>query len=424
MVSTRSIVHSHLLVLALAFAFPAHAGDVDILIEKLVSKGILTRADAQELTAEIARESHAALSPAAPLANTVTPAKPSWRDRISLQGDLRLRHQSQELNNAPSLGNLEIDDQDRWRIRWRAGMVAEVNAQWEVGFGLASGGSDARSTNQTLHRGFSTGDARLDYAYARYAASEHVSVLAGKFKNPLWTPKDLLWDSDLRPEGVALPIEFTLADSIEAFMTAAYLVLSEDVAAGQKDASMLVLQAGATFAITDTVTLKLAPSYYNFAGLQGGSGPLVSALRSNTRDADGNLVNGYDAITLGAQLSIAGTGLVPMVSLFGEWVNAFDPDDDDTGWLLGFALGNAQVSERGDWQFKYNYRRLEADAWPEFLPDSDHLFGATNTKGSEFEFAWGLGSGVDVALDYYSNAEFMGTDIEQDLLQINLNLKW
>ncbi|MFP6816541.1 MAG: putative porin, partial [Pseudomonadales bacterium] len=60
----------------------------------------------------------------------------------------------------------------------------------------------------------------------------------------------------------------------------------------------------------------------------------------------------------------------------------------------------------------------------EFLPDSDHLFGATNVKGSEFEFALGLADRVNVSVDYYSHAEFLGTDIAQDLLQIDLNLKW
>lgn len=415
----------------LACAMPARAGDIDLLIEKLVAKGILTQTDATEIAAEIASETRAVESTltvqdmnAFPAPRAVATARSGWWDRINLKGDLRVRYQDESLDNAPTVGNLDIGDQDRWRIRWRAGAVANVNEQWEVGFGLTSGGSDGRTTNQTLRRGFSTGDARLDYAYAKFAATEQVDVLAGKFKNPIWTPKDLLWDSDLRPEGVAVPMQFTVADSVEAFVTPAYLVLSESISGDQDDISMLVLQAGAKFDITDTVSLKLAPSYYNFSGLEGGSGPVGLDVPSNTRDIDGNLINDYDAITLGGQLSITGTELVPKVSIFGEWVNSFDPSDDETGYLLGFSFGDAKVSGSGDWQFKYNYRRLEADAWPEFLADSDHFFGATNTRGSELEFVWGLARGVNVSLDYYSGAEFMGTDIEQDLVQLDLNLKW
>ncbi|MDH3641395.1 MAG: putative porin [Gammaproteobacteria bacterium] len=420
-----------LTMLVFAYALPARAGDVDLLIEKLVSKGILTQSDAEEITAEIASEAQAVESTlvvqdmqAMPAPRAAATAGSGWWERIKLKGDLRVRYQDESLDNAPTVGDLDIDDQDRWRIRWRAGALANVNEHWEVGFGLTSGGADGRSTNQTLRRGFSTGDARLDYAYTKFAATEHVDVLAGKFKNPLWTPKDLLWDSDLRPEGVAVPMEFTLADTIEAFVTPAYLVLSESVSGSRDDISMLVLQAGATFDLSDTVSLKLAPAYYNFSGLEGSAGPVGLDVPSNSRDIDGNLVNDYDAITLAGQLSITGTELVPKVSIFGEFVNAFDPSDDETGWLAGFSFGDAKVSGAGDWQFKYNYRRLEADAWPEFLADSDLFFGATNTKGSELEFVWGLARGVNVSLDYYSGAEFLGTDIEQDLLQLDLNLKW
>ena len=87
-------------------------------------------------------------------------------------------------------------------------------------------------------------------------------------------------------------------------------------------------------------------------------------------------------------------------------------------------MGDAKVSNFGDWQLKYNYRRLEADAWPEFLSDSDFFFGATNVKGSEFEFIWGLAKGVNVSVDYYTAAKFIGSDLEQDLLQLDLNVKW
>jgi hypothetical protein len=443
MISLRSFVRSRLLLSALVFApllalaVPVQAGEMDLLLGKLVAKGVLSEAEAREIKSEVAAETQpvvaAMLVQKGPVQNLQVPVVASgerakaparWADRVSLQGDLRVRYQDENLDNAPTLGGLDIDDQDRWRIRWRVGAVAEVNDQWQVGFGLASGGADGRSSNQTLRRGFSSGDARLDYAYTKYAATENIEVLAGKFKNPLWTPKDLLWDSDLRPEGIALPLRFTLTERVDAFFTPAYLVVSEDVAGSRKDASVLALQAGASFAVTDRVSVKLAPTYYNFSGLKGGPGPLALDVPSNARDGAGNLLNDYDALTLGAQMDIAATKLVSTVSVFGEWVSAFDSNDDDNGWLLGIAFGDAKVKGRGDWRFKYNYRRLEADAWPEFLADSDHFFGATNTKGSELEFAWGLARGVNLSLDYYSQAKFLGTDIEQDLLQLDLNLKW
>jgi polyhydroxyalkanoate synthesis regulator phasin len=430
MFSIRSIVPLHVVFLVLAMISSAvTAGEVDLLIDKLVSKGLLSQSDADEIAAELIRETSTA-------ASTPITSHSNWTDRIALKGDLRVRHQSEELKNAPSAGNLGIDERDRWRIRWRAGVVANVNERWEVGFGLASGGTDARSTNQTLRGAFSTGDARLDYAYAKYQASEQADLFAGKFKNPLWTPKDLLWDSDIRTEGLALPMRFTLGDRIETFVTPAYLVLSEEAAFEQRppgvlshsdgatrdNIAMWILQAGATFELTETVSLKLAPAYYDFVNLKDSPGPLRPNISSNSRNNDGLLIYDYNAVALGGQLNISGIERVPKLSLFGEWVNNFDADE--SGWLAGFTFGDSKIGGVGDWQLTYNYRRLERDAWPEFLADSDPFLGPTNVKGNEIEFVWGLATGVSLSLDYYGGVEYLGTDIAQDLLQMDLNVKW
>jgi hypothetical protein len=427
----RSAAVLRLFIVVITCAAPVHADEIDVLIGKLVSKGILTQADASEIKAEMISEAGAGKPTLAvqdlstpPPVQEVAARESGWWDRLDFKGDLRTRHQSEKLKGVALVDDLDINELNRWRIRWRAGVVADVNEKWEVGFGLTSGGSDGRSTNQTLRGAFSTGDARLDYAYARYNATENVDLLAGKFKTPLWFPKDLLWDSDLRPDGLALPMQFTVADRVEMFVTPAYLVLAEDFANRRDDASVFALQAGANFEISDAISLKLAPSLYDFSGMKGTPGPVSLSVPSNSRDSSGNLIYDYDAVVLAAELGIAGTALVPKVKLFGEWVNTFDPDDDNTGWMLGFAFGDAKVNDARDWQVKYNYRRLEADAWPEFLADSDHFFGATNVKGGELELVVGIARGVNVSLDYYGGAKFLGTDVKQDLLQLDLNLKW
>ena len=72
-----------------------------------------------------------------------------------------------------------------------------------VGFGLASGGDDPRSTNQTFTDSFSHKGIRIDLAFAEYRPAPWLALIGGKFKNPLWIPSDWLWDSDIRPEGGA-----------------------------------------------------------------------------------------------------------------------------------------------------------------------------------------------------------------------------
>ena len=80
------------------------------------------------------------------------------------------------------------------------------------------------------------------------------------------------------------------------------------------------------------------------------------------------------------------------------------------------------------WQAKYNYRRLERDAWADFLPDSDFYGGDTNVKGWEAEFKLAINKNVTLGLDYY-NAELIRyaagqTEEGQELLPRDLHLKW
>ena len=421
-------------------AQPLWAGDVDILIKKLVEKRILTESEARDVLKEMTEEAEKEKAEVKESAKVV-PAEtakevaqkevksdavglPEWVKKTKLQGDFRFRYQTESVENAPAITGLDIDEQDRWRIRWRLSAHTKVNEQWKVGFGLASGGSDPRSTNQTLRRGFSTGDVRLDYAYANYAPYKWLSAWGGKFKNPIWHTKDLLWDGDIRTEGIAAKVKYSVNPDVGLFFTPAFFVLTESILGEQDDAYMWLLQAGVDWKISDKVSLKFAPTFYTFENLKGTPGPITLAIPTNSRDAEGNLLFDYDAIAFGLESGYKFGGFIPYLGVFGEYVHTFEPDDDETGWLAGVLVGHKELKDFGQWRFKYNYRRLERDAWPDFLPDSDFLFGATNVKGSEVEFSFGLTSHVTIGLDYYFDNKFINTDIEQDLLQIDLLTKW
>ena len=84
--------------------------------------------------------------------------------------------------------------------------------------------------------------------------------------------------------------------------------------------------------------------------------------------------------------------------------------------------------EFGKWRVKYNYRHLEKDAWPDFLPDSDFYDGATNAEGHEFEFCLGLVKNVWFELDYYHamkiDYDAGKTDEPQNVVQCDFNFKF
>ncbi len=399
---------------------PVSAGKVETLIDKLDDKGILTQPEAKPLVTEIDKEEANEkvqikyMAAAAGRKEATFIQLPKWVEKMKVKGDFRFRYESKDKD-----GDSE-DRRERLRFRLRIGVVTDVNEQWKAGFGLATGSNDPRSTNQTLDDTSSSKDVRIDYAYAQYTHSEWLTALGGKFKNPLWRPKDLMWDSDIRPEGLAAPLEFDLRSDLQLFITPAFFVLDE-IESTKDDPYMYVTQAGIGWKITDQVSLRVAAAYYEFENLKGNS--FTRGSGSNSTDADGKLLHDYDSINLDAEVGVKLDALVPYLAVFGQYVNA-DASDDDMGYLIGLKFGDKKVKEFGQWGFKYNYRHLERDAWPDFLPDSDFYGGETNAKGHEFELQFGLAKHVTFGIDYYLTENIDGPKAEEDVLQLDLFLKW
>ena len=102
--------------------------------------------------------------------NTAT----GWAEKVKWQGDFRYRYE--EIDDG---GN----DRERHRVRARAALIAKPLDTVEVGLGLATGGDDPVSTNQTLGGGGSTKDIKLDLAYAKWKPNEFW-LSGGKVKEP------------------------------------------------------------------------------------------------------------------------------------------------------------------------------------------------------------------------------------------------
>jgi opacity protein-like surface antigen len=77
-----------------------------------------------------------------------------WEDRVSLGGDFRYRYERIDAEGS--------DTRRRNRIRARANIEAQLDDRTEVGFGLATGGDDPVSTNQTLGAGGSSKNIALN----------------------------------------------------------------------------------------------------------------------------------------------------------------------------------------------------------------------------------------------------------------------
>ena len=399
------------------------AAEVDILINKLVEKRIITQDEATQLMDEMrkegARENEAIKTVVAEAAKEEAKKNkqilPKWVENITLSGDLRVRYQTEDVDNDGK------ESRNRWRIRLRPGLDAKVNDQWKIGFGLATGSDDPISTNQTLENEFQTPDIRLDYAYAQYSPTKDIKISAGKLKNPLYTTKDLMWDSDTRPDGLAATLNFKASDKIGFFITPAYFMLEEFSTAD--DPAMIVFQPGMTWKINDKVNFKIAGAYYDFKNVKG-SNMSAHSQGTNSTDAGGLWLYDHDSTAFDAALGFKIPSFGKYASIFGEYVKS-DADTDDTGWLAGITFGDEKVNELGKWQFIYNYRNIEKDAWVDWLPDSDFYGGETGTKGSELEFTLGIAKNVTLGLDYYLSQPINNpNNKDMSLLQADLVIKF
>jgi hypothetical protein len=122
----------------------------------------------------------------------------SWAERMRWKGDFRYRYE-----NIDEEGK---DGRNRSRIRARTHLEADLSPTLEVGIGLATGGDDPVSSNQTIGGGGSSKDIKIDLAYFEWSGLSNTSITGGKYSNFLVRPgkKGLRWDGDWRPEGLGL----------------------------------------------------------------------------------------------------------------------------------------------------------------------------------------------------------------------------
>jgi hypothetical protein len=117
----------------------------------------------------------------------------------------------------------------------------------------------------------------------------------------------------------------------------------------------------------------------------------------------------------------------PQAKIFAEYVkNLSDtkPDDNKSGYMLGFGFGAEKIAGWGDWQINYNFARLEKDAILDILPDSDRYDGQTNIRGHEFKLTYGLGKNTFLDFDIYRIQRLSSSKAPETLVQADWNMKF
>ncbi len=417
-----SVILAGFMVLTLCPASYATSTQVDSLIEKLVDKGILTKAEGIELKGEIAADEKILRE------EGFKQSLPPWVQDMKWKGDLRVRYQNERRDSTNS--------RNRGRIRFRLGMETKANEKVKVAVGVATGSGDPRSTNETLENSFEKSDIRLDYAYAQYLAIEWVSLMAGKVVSPFWVPKDLIFDSDITYDGASANFVKKLNDKWEVFFNTGFFILDEN-ATENYDPYMYVAQPGLKVKTSPKTSLKVAGAYYGIDSIKDGS-KLAHSSGTNTglTSTGGTYSHNYDPIGMGMEFAMANPCEkltkfgVDELAFFSEYVKNTSGDEHDQGFLAGARIGAKKVAGPKQWQLSYNFRRLERNAILDIFPDSDFYGGGTHVQGHEAALSYGLGKNVSLDLDYYRAAPIGGEEVDtrqakvENLIQTDLNFKF
>ncbi len=341
-------------------------------------------------------------------------AASDWTDKVKFKGDFRYRYEA--------INEQGRDTRHRNRLRLRIGLQANVTDSVDVGAVLASGGEDPVSTNQTLDSQSTTKDIRLDQGYFAWKAAEGLTIKGGKFKNPFYRPvkSELLWDVDLRPEGMVLQYNKGL------FANAGFFYVEER--SGSGDSLLLGGQVGYKAKFGNT-KLTIGTGYFDYTEIKGRNLNDFDFLSNeadsfgNTLDAGNNFITDYNEWELFGDVTIdAGMPIAFFVDYVVNTAAEGAAEQNDTGYLVGVKVGKAK--NPGSWDFRYNYREIEADAVFGTFADSDFIGGGTDGKGHEINFGYQIAKGWKFAATYFINEKGVNNGVDYDRVQVDLKFKF
>ena len=331
---------------------------------------------------------------------------PSWTEGLVLDGDMRYRHET--------INDDAVSVRHRHRMRARANATATLNEDMEVGFGLSTGGIANDSGNQSFDEGFSRKSVGVDRAYFDWALSETLTLVGGKMSNPFFRPGGyhLLYDGDLRPEGLALRV------SSGSFFANASAFWAEERGSGP-DTMWYGLQAGYRGSPASGVSLTAGASVHELSHAQGRA-PMFTPRngQGNQLDANGNYLYGFSQVELFGELSIdlAGNPL----RMYVDYVTNTAAAELSDGLALG--IDYRRATDTGTWNVAWIYQDLGANAVVGAFTDSDFAGGTSDGAGHTIRAGYAFPRGWNLGLRYIlgDRGEAAGNLRDYDRLQADI----
>jgi hypothetical protein len=270
--------------------------------------------------------------------------------RFAVSGDFRLRGQ----------GDYSGDDartSHSAQIRGRLGGTFRLNERVTLGARLATGdGDDPNSTDVQLSNFDDDFAVSLDLAYAQLDLDE-LQAYGGKIPQP-FTRTDLVWDSDVNPQGASVVYQYALSGGAAFRANGLLFLVDEQVAA--PGSTMVGGQVGYDSATDGKWKYDVSAAYYDYT-LGSVAGADTGDFRTNLRRADGSYRSDFNLGDLIVGATWSGLGERWPLRLLGDYVRNFGAATDaDSGYGADLVLGRA--GKPGDWRFTYGYSSAETDA--------------------------------------------------------------
>ena len=390
------------------------AASSDQVIEDLMAqvKALTARLEAVESAQQISavaehtyKVSKATVSSAAAVAFVAKASlKPAWTDNIKMKGDFRYRHEAFDVENNR--------DRHRQRVRARTVIQAKVSDQLSAGFGLATGGSDPISTNQSFDDASSSKGVVIDLAYISWKTPvQGLNIHAGKFKNPFHRAggNGLIWDADLNPEGVALKYS-----QGKVFATA--IASWVDESSSDDDSFLIGGQFGLGHTLGEDGSLLAGVSYFNYIDAIGELAFFDGASKGNRLNANGEYINGFELLEGFVEYSIEINDLE--LTVFGDYVQNLEANGYDSGYAMGTKIKGST------WQVGYTYQDLEADAVLGTYTDSDFIGGGTDGRGHRLQASYSLSKSIGLTGTLFLNERNIDFGSEQDYKRLMLDISF
>lgn len=357
-----------------------------------------------------------------------------WMKGLKLGGDLRLRMENFANPNASGRTN-----RNRFRMRLRYGAEKSFGDDWKVAFRLATGARDTQisaaevqgtsavnlalnddptSTNQTFTDKFNLKDIFVENAYATYNPSflkargplRRVELQGGKVPLP-WNgySTSIVWDGDVTPEGMYEKAEFglyegtgTVQDVQLTGMLGQWILNETGSLEGDQEmfSYTSAIDTKINVGLESPANLRSAFNFYDYVDLQDNI-LIGSTNLARGNDVSGNklLVEDWNIAQFYNELKFKKSWIMEKdLAFFTDW--AFNTNgtknpqiavthiDERNAYSLGGKLGGAKA--KGDWEFGYQYFRIERNSVPGIFTESDLGNGHANHRGSKISGGYAL----------------------------------